>query len=124
MSRLLILFAIILFEAQRAANGSHMSGLYLDNSLGQTVAHRVISLKEKRDIARDIVNFLELPMKIRRPVNETPQVRGSASNFIYDVYRNAVDENKGACKIVPFRFSYTISNKPYREKGLQVSFST
>lgn len=105
MSRLLTLFALAFLEVQRAADGSRMSGLYLDNSLGQTVAHRVISLREKRDIARDILNFLELPMKTRIPANETPPVSGSALNFMYDVYRNAVGENKGACKSVPFRFS-------------------
>lgn len=89
---LLILVAIlgdfIISSAER------MSGLYVDNGFDQTVVHRVVSQREKREVEHEILNLLGLPDRPRNTINRPPQVKRSAPKFLLDIYKNALGEGE------------------------------
>lgn len=70
-----------------------MSGLYVDNGNDQTVVHRVVSQREKREVEHEILNLLGLPDRPKNVVGKLPQVKRSAPKFLLDIYENALGEN-------------------------------
>ncbi|KAI4497246.1 hypothetical protein M0802_007730 [Mischocyttarus mexicanus] len=94
LSRLLIL-AAILGELTTSGCAERMSGLYVDNGFDQTVVHRVVSQREKREVEHEILNLLGLPDRPRNTATKPPQIKRSAPKFLLDIYKNALGEDKG-----------------------------
>ncbi|XP_015113215.1 protein 60A [Diachasma alloeum] len=70
------------------------SGLYIDNGQDQTVVHRVVTQREKREVEHEILNLLGLPDRPRSTVGKVPQVKRSAPKFLLDIYKNALGEDE------------------------------
>ncbi|EZA54725.1 hypothetical protein DMN91_006821 [Ooceraea biroi] len=71
-----------------------MSGLYVDNGFDQTVVHRVVNQREKREVEHEILNLLGLPDRPRNTHGRPPQVKRSAPKFLLDIYQNALGEDE------------------------------
>ncbi|XP_034944519.1 protein 60A [Chelonus insularis] len=93
----LFLLLLVLVISQRVApvSSSRLSGLYVDNGFDQTVVHRVLTQREKRDVEHEILNLLGLPDRPRSVMGKTPQVKRSAPKFLLDIYKNALGEDEG-----------------------------
>lgn len=70
-----------------------LSGLYIDNGFDQTIVHRVVSKREKREVEHEILTLLGLP---DRPRNNhgRPPVKRAAPKFLLDIYQNSLGENE------------------------------
>ncbi|KAL0101698.1 hypothetical protein PUN28_019100 [Cardiocondyla obscurior] len=92
LSVLLILAAILgdltIISADRT------SGLYVDNGFDQTIIHRVMNQREKREVEHEILNLLGLPDRPRNVIGRPPQVKRSAPKFLLDIYKNALGEDE------------------------------
>ncbi|XP_012272417.1 protein 60A [Orussus abietinus] len=76
------------------AGAERTSGLYVDNGLDQTVVHRVVTQREKREVEHEILNLLGLPDRPKGAQGKVPQVKRSAPKFLLDVYRNTRGEDE------------------------------
>lgn len=93
LSALLIL-GTVLGDLASTGSAERMSGLYVDNGFDQTVVHRVVSQREKREVEHEILNLLGLPDRPRHTINRPPQVKRSAPKFLLDIYKNALGEDE------------------------------
>lgn len=89
----LFIFVATFLDLMNIALSARMSGLYIDNGYDQTVVHRVVSQREKREVEHEILNLLGLPDRPRSIIGKTPQRRRSAPKFLLDIYENALGEN-------------------------------
>ncbi|KAL6254675.1 hypothetical protein P5V15_013982 [Pogonomyrmex californicus] len=76
------------------SNAERLSGLYVDNGFDQTVIHRVINNREKREVEYEILDLLGLPDRPRNTIHRPPQVKRSAPKFLLDIYKNTLDGDK------------------------------
>ncbi|XP_001603269.2 bone morphogenetic protein 7 [Nasonia vitripennis] len=92
----LVLFVAVLSSTEQIGQCQRLTGIYVDNGMGQTVAHRVSSRRETRDIARDILDMLRLPAVPARAArfrNDSIESSGPASRYIQDVYRYTLNQD-------------------------------
>ncbi|XP_043270190.1 protein 60A [Venturia canescens] len=93
----IFIFVATLVDLTNIALSARMSGLYIDNGHDQTVVHRVVSQREKREVEHEILNLLGLPDRPRSIAGKSPQVRRSAPKFLLDIYeKQALGENDDA----------------------------
>lgn len=92
LSVLLILAAVV--GDLSVGSAERISGLYVDNGFDQTVIHRVVNQREKREVEHEILNLLGMPERPRNTIGRPPQVRRSAPKFLLDVYKNALGEDE------------------------------
>ena len=90
----LVVFIATIVDIMEIATAARMSGLYVDNGRDQTVVHRVVSQREKREVEHEILNLLGLPDRPRSVIGKVPQVKRSAPKFLIDIYKNALGEDK------------------------------
>ncbi|KYN10951.1 PREDICTED: protein 60A [Trachymyrmex cornetzi] len=90
---ILLILAAILGDLT-IGSAERISGLYVDNGFDQTVVHRVVSQREKREVEHEILNLLGLPDRPRNTIGRTPQVKRSAPKFLLDIYKNALGEDE------------------------------
>lgn len=91
---ILLLLAIVLDDLISIGRAEKMSGLYVDNGFDQTVVHRVVSQREKRELEHEFLNLLGLPDRPRNTIGRPPQVKRSAPKFLLDIYKNTLDEDE------------------------------
>lgn len=91
---ILLLLATILDDLVGIGSAERMSGLYVDNGFDQTVVHRVVSQREKRELEHEFLNLLGLPDRPRNVIGRPPQVKRSAPKFLLDIYKNTLDEDE------------------------------
>lgn len=91
---LLLVPAILATSLSGSARAERISGLYVDNGFDQTVVHRVVSQREKREVEHEILNLLGLPDRPRNTAGRPPQVKRSAPKFLLDIYKNALGEDE------------------------------
>ncbi|XP_053593820.1 protein 60A-like [Microplitis demolitor] len=89
-----VVFVGVISEHVVPVTSSRISGLYVDNGLDQTVVHRVLTKREKRDVEHEILNLLGLPDRPRSVIGKVPQVKRSAPKFLLDIYKNALGEDE------------------------------
>ncbi|OAD52857.1 Protein 60A [Eufriesea mexicana] len=90
----LLILGTILAGLTSTAAAERMSGLYVDNGFDQTIVHRVVSQREKREVEHEILNLLGLPDRPRSTAGRPPQVKRSAPKFLLDIYKNALGEDE------------------------------
>lgn len=90
---ILLIFLAILGDLA-IGSAERLSGLYVDNGFDQTVVHRVVSQREKREVEHEILNLLGLPDRPRSAIGRPPQVKRSAPKFLLDIYKNALGEDE------------------------------
>lgn len=90
----ILILTTILGELTTSGCGERMSGLYVDNGYDQTMVHRVVSQREKREVEHEILNLLGLPDRPRSTGGRPPQVKRSAPKFLLDIYKNALGEDE------------------------------
>lgn len=90
----LLILGTILAGLTSTAAAERMSGLYVDNGFDQTIVHRVVSQREKREVEHEILNLLGLPDRPRNTAGRPPQVKRSAPKFLLDIYKNALGEDE------------------------------
>lgn len=90
----LLILGTILAGLTSTAAADRMSGLYVDNGFDQTIVHRVVSQREKREVEHEILNLLGLPDRPRSTAGRPPQVKRSAPKFLLDIYKNALGEDE------------------------------
>jgi len=90
---ILLMFVAILGDLT-IGSAERLSGLYVDNGFDQTVVHRVVSQREKREVEHEILNLLGLPDRPRNTNRRPPQVKRSAPKFLLDIYKNALGEDE------------------------------
>lgn len=91
---ILFLLATIFGDLISIDSAEKMSGVYVDNGLDQTVVHRVVSQREKRELEHEFLNLLGLPDRPRNTIGRPPQVKRSAPKFLLDIYKNALGEDE------------------------------
>lgn len=89
-----LILLVVIGELTSGGSAERMSGLYVDNGFDQTVVHRVISQREKREVEHEILNLLGLPDRPRTNFNWPTQVKRSAPKFLLDIYKNALGEDE------------------------------
>lgn len=89
----LLLLTLLLADIVNESE-ARLSGLYVDNGLDQTVIHRVVSQRERREVEHEILNLLGLPDRPRGIAGHPPQVKRSAPKFLLDIYRNTLGEGE------------------------------
>lgn len=79
-----------------AAGATTLSGIYVDNGVGQTVLEDALSFEEQQEIENEILNLLGLPGP--RPVvrHLHSSVGKSAPQFLLNVYDQLQEENEAA----------------------------
>lgn len=102
---ILLIFATILGDLASIGSAERMSGLYVDNGFDQTVVHRVVTYREKREVEHEILNLLGLPDRPRNTIGKTPQVKRSAPKFLLDIYKNALGEDEEEIPVIRSRKS-------------------
>ncbi|KAG8037608.1 hypothetical protein G9C98_005819, partial [Cotesia typhae] len=71
-----IVLTVTISEHVVPVGSSRISGLYVDNGQDQTVVHRVLTKREKRDVEHEILNLLGLPDRPRSVIDHhVPGVR-------------------------------------------------
>lgn len=93
-----------LFVASCAA----LSGFYYDNGVDQTVVHKHLNKREKKEMQSEILHLLGLQHR-PRPVLMVPSRRklqvddslSSAPRFLIDVYQSLTEEDSGELKLTP-----------------------
>lgn len=90
----LLFLATILGDLISIGSAEKMSGLYVDNGFDQTVVHRVVSQREKRELEHEFLNLLGLPDRPRNTIGRPPQVKRSAPKFLLDIYKNTLGEEE------------------------------
>lgn len=90
----LLILGTILAGLTSTAAADRMSGLYVDNGFDQTIVHRVVSQREKREVEHEILNLLGLPDRPKNTAGRPPQVKRSAPKFLLDIYKNALGEDE------------------------------
>lgn len=90
----LLIFVTVLGDLTSTSSAERMSGLYVDNGFDQTVVHRVVSQREKREVEHEILNLLGLPDRPRNTIGRPPQVKRSAPKFLLDIYKNTLGEDE------------------------------
>lgn len=89
-----VVIGLFFMSELEVIRGNRMSGLYVDNGQDQTVVHRIVTQREKREVEHEILNLLGLPDRPRSTVGKVPQVKRSAPKFLLDIYKNALGENE------------------------------
>ena len=90
-----ILMTIIIFQLFiNEILCERLSGIYVDNGYDQTIVHRVITQREKREVEHEILNLLGLPERPKSLHSKVPQVKRSAPKFLIDIYKNALNEEE------------------------------
>ncbi|XP_001603876.1 protein 60A [Nasonia vitripennis] len=91
-----LLLPIALLALAGSGCSERTSGLYVDNGYDQTVVHRVITQREKREVEHEILNLLGLPDRPpKHKANSAgPQVKRSAPKFLLDIYRNGLADEE------------------------------
>lgn len=79
---------VIFLTVSSLAHLERLSGFYIDNGIDQTIAHKVVSAKQKREIKSELINMLKLPEKPRRIVRKALLVKRSAPKFLLNVYQS------------------------------------
>jgi hypothetical protein len=97
--------ALSFFIASCAA----LSGFYYDNGLDQTVVHKHLNKREKKEMQSEILHLLGLEHR-PRPVFSSLSHRklkvdesdlSSAPRFLIDVYQSLTEEDSGDLKLTP-----------------------
>lgn len=89
----LFLLSVAIVVMPELCLAERMSGLYVDNGYDQTVIHRVVNQREKREVENEILHLLGLPDRPpRNKDGKPPQVKRSAPKFLLDIYENALKE--------------------------------
>ena len=90
-----------------------LSGFYYDNGVDQTVVHKQLSKREKREMQSEILHLLGLHHRphpatpaasgLLRPRPSVPQdaTASSAPRFLIDVYQSLMEEDSGDLKLKP-----------------------
>lgn len=91
---ILLFLTTILGDLISIGSTERMSGLYVDNGFDQTVVHRVVSQREKRELEHEFLNLLGLPDRPRNIIGNPPQVKRSAPKFLLDIYENTLGEDE------------------------------
>lgn len=94
----------LLFVSSCAA----LSGFYYDNGVDQTVVHKHLNKREKKEMQSEILHLLGLQHR-PRPVLMVPSKRklqvddglSSAPRFLIDVYQSLTEEDSGELKLTP-----------------------
>lgn len=98
-ARMAVLFIAILSTSREFVQCQRLTGIYVDNGMGQTVAHRVNSRRETRNIARDILDMLQLPSAVPARAasysNDSMKTEDSAARYIHDVYKYSLNQHEG-----------------------------
>lgn len=90
----LLILATVLGDFVSIGSAERMSGLYVDNGFDQTVVHRVVTHREKREVEHEILNLLGLPDRPRNTIGRTSQVKRSAPKFLLNIYKNTFGEDE------------------------------
>lgn len=85
-----------------------LSGFYYDNGVDQTVVHKHLNKREKKEMQSEILHLLGLEHRPRPVLSVLPkkklQVDGdlsSAPRFLIDVYQSLIEEDSGELKLTP-----------------------
>jgi bone morphogenetic protein 7 len=87
-----------------------LSGFYYDNGVDQTVVHKQLSKREKREMQSEILHLLGLEhrphpsfgISDHRKIQEAEKVMSnSAPRFLIDVYQSLTEEDSGDLKLKP-----------------------
>ena len=85
---------ILVLMLVNEVSSERSSGIYVDNGYDQTIIHRVITQRERREVEHEILNLLGLPDRPKTlHYGRKPQVRRSAPKFLLDIYKNALDND-------------------------------
>lgn len=81
-----------------------LSGLYYDNGIDQTVIHKYLNNREKKEMQTEILHVLGLDHR-PRPVFHLPELKrtdnemSSAPRFLKDVYQSLTEVDTGDLKL-------------------------
>lgn len=85
-----------------------LSGFYYDNGLDQTIVHKHLSKREKKEMQSEILHLLGLEHRPRpalvSPSNRRKELEknlSSAPRFLIDVYQSLTEEDSGDLKLKP-----------------------
>jgi len=85
-----------------------LSGFYYDNGVDQTVVHKQLTKREKREMQSEILHLLGLQhrphpsfgISDHRKIQEAEKVMSnSAPRFLIDVYQSLTEEDSGDLKL-------------------------
>ncbi|XP_046443321.1 bone morphogenetic protein 7-like isoform X2 [Daphnia pulex] len=90
------------------ASCTALSGFYYDNGVDQTVVHKHLNKREKKEMQSEILHLLGLEHR-PRPVLMLPSKKklevddglSSAPRFLIDVYQSLTEEDSGELKLTP-----------------------
>lgn len=88
-----------------------LSGFYYDNGVDQTVVHKHLNKREKKEMQSEILHLLGLQHRprpvfspsLRRSRNspDADENLSSAPRFLIDVYQSLMEEDSGNLKLAP-----------------------
>jgi hypothetical protein len=98
----------LIFALLFVASCTALSGFYYDNGVDQTVVHKHLNKREKKEMQSKILHLLGLQHR-PRPVLMLPSKRrpqlddglSSAPRFLIDVYQSLTEEDSGELKLTP-----------------------
>lgn len=90
------------------------SGLYIDNGVDQTVLHRTMSRREKKEMQEEILNLLGLP---NRPRPSAHGVDKSAPKFLLDVYQKVLGEDEFSPKSHKMKSEFNLTGSDLNAIG-------
>lgn len=98
----------ILLATFLIASCAALSGFYYDNGLDQTVVHKHLSKREKKEMQSEILHLLGLEHRPRPTMvslsnrrKELEENLSSAPRFLIDVYQSLTEEDSGDLKLKP-----------------------
>lgn len=87
---------------------SALSGFYYDNGIDQTVVHKHLNKREKKEMQSEILHLLGLQHRPRPALPTWPGKKlhvednlSSAPRFLIDVYQSMIEEDSGELKLTP-----------------------
>lgn len=90
------------------ATCSALSGFYYDNGVDQTIVHKRLNNREKKEMQSEILHLLGLQHRPRPilPLSRSSQKPdeanlSSAPRFLIDVYQSLMEEDDGNLKLTP-----------------------
>lgn len=85
-----------------------LSGFYYDNGVDQTVVHKHLNKREKKEMQSEILHLLGLQHRPRpvysawsRKKLKVQDGLSSAPRFLIDVYQSLIEEDSGELKLTP-----------------------
>lgn len=87
------------------ATSAALSGFYYDNGVDQTIVHKHLNKREKKEMQSEILHLLGLQHR-PRPVFSRKKFQvgsdlSSAPRFLIDVYQSLIEEESGELKLTP-----------------------